>query len=144
MYQQLTRRNKAGLVNFWSILFLQYTREAFKKFWIFQTFVSKRHLSRSVFIFCPCFATTQKRGCFDQLYVDLMLLVISFLTLLMSVGCNIPLILTQYVVTVGLVLRFLTIHSTCIYLFNVIRKKSINPIYGYGVKITPLINPLCG
>ena len=55
-----------------------------------------------------------------QLYIDLMLLVISLLTLLKSVGCNIPLILTQYVVRwVGLVLRFLTI---C--LFIVIRKKN--------------------
>ena len=144
MYQQLTRRNKAGLVNFWSILFLQYTREAFKKFWIFQTFVSKRHLSRSVFIFCPCFATTQKRGCFDQLYVDLMLLVISFLTLLMSVGCNIPLILTQYVVRwVGLVLRFITIYNTCMFCL-ILEINLLTLSMGLGLKLPPLINPKCG
>ena len=51
-----------------------------------------------------------------QLYVDLMLLVISLLTLLMSVGFNIPLILTQFVIRwVGLVLRFLTIYNTCMF-----------------------------
>ena len=45
---------------------------------------------------------------------DLMLLVISLLTLLMSVGCNIPLILTQYVVRwIGLVLTFLKRYDTC-------------------------------
>ena len=44
-----------------------------------------------------------------QLYVDLMLLVISLLTLSMSVGLNSPLILTQNVVRwIGLVLRFIT------------------------------------
>ena len=31
---------------------------------------------------------------------------------------------------------------TLVCLFNVIRKKNINPIYGYGVKITPDINPI--
>ena len=51
-----------------------------------------------------------------QLYVDLMLLVISLLTLLMSVGFNNHLILTQYVIRwVGLVLRFLTIYNTCMF-----------------------------
>ena len=49
-----------------------------------------------------------------QLYVDLVLLVISLLTLVMSVGFTITLILTQYVIGwVGLVLRFLTIYNTC-------------------------------
>ena len=52
-----------------------------------------------------------------QLYIDLMILVISLLTLLMSVGFNIPLILTQYVIRwVGLVSRFLTIYNTCMFL----------------------------
>ena len=51
-----------------------------------------------------------------QLHVDLILLVISLLTLPMSVGCNIPLILTQYVVRwVGLVPRFLTMYNTCMF-----------------------------
>ena len=50
-----------------------------------------------------------------QLHVDLVLLVISLLTLLMSVGFNNHLILTQYVIRwVGLVLRFLTIYNTFI------------------------------
>ena len=48
--------------------------------------------------------------------LNLMLLVISLLTLFMSVGFNNHLKLTQYVIRwVGLVLRFLTIYNTCMF-----------------------------
>ena len=51
-----------------------------------------------------------------QLYVDLVLLVISLLTPLMSVGFKIPLTSTKYVIGwVDLVLRFLTIDNTCVF-----------------------------
>ena len=49
-----------------------------------------------------------------QIIKNVLLLIISLLTLSMWVGLNSPLILTQNVVRwIGLVLRFITIYNTC-------------------------------
>ena len=59
----------------------------------------------------PCLDDSKKVW---QLYLNLMLLVISSLTLSMSVGLNSPLMLTQDVVRwVSLDLRIKTIYNTC-------------------------------
>ena len=82
-----------------------------------------------------------------QLYIDFMLLVISLLTLLMSAGLNIPLILSQYVVRwVGLVLKFLTIYNTCIVYVSLmlLEKDLLTLSMGMGLNLPPFINPLCG